>query len=144
MLFGDFGGDDLPNTDGLTVQIFAIAGNSLKPMTDGVAKIQYCAQSGFSFIFSNNFRLDLATSRYNRGKSGGIVRKKFGEFALQTREQFGIVNDAILDDFCEAGTKFTRGQSAQYIEITKYKLGLMERSHEIFPCRQVHSHLSAH
>ena len=85
-MFGDFGGGDLPNADGLAVQIFAIAENGLKTVADGVPKIQYGPQTGFSFIFSDHLRLDLATPRNDRRECGRIMRKKLGQVALKTRE----------------------------------------------------------
>ena len=109
---GNFGGGDLADADGFAVKIFSVFGNGLEAVADGVAEVQYGAQTGFFFILTNDFSFDLAAARDDGCKSGGVLLQQLGQFALETSEEFGIVNDAVFDDLRKASAKLSLGQSA--------------------------------
>ena len=66
-----------------------------------------------------------------------------GQIAFQPAEQCGVVDDAVFDDFGEAGAELARGQRSQRVEIAQDESRLIKRTDEIFAGFQVHAHFSA-
>ena len=73
----------------------------------------------------------------------GFAPQQLRQIAFQLREQPGIVNDAVFDDFGETGAKLAFGQSAQGIEIAQHQTRLVKRAHEIFTGLQIDADLAA-
>ena len=109
---GNFGGSNLADADGFTVEVFSVFGNGLETVAEGVAKVQYSAQAGFFFILPNDFSFDLAAASNDGRKGSRVLLQQLGQFALEAGEEFGIVNDAVFDDLRKAGAKLSLGQSA--------------------------------
>ena len=54
------------------MQILPVLGDGLERMADGVAVVEYGAQSPFAFILLNDLGLDLATASDNVSQLPGI------------------------------------------------------------------------
>ena len=72
-----FAAVNLADGNRLAVQKFSVAGNVFNGVADGVAEIQNRAQSALGFVLADDFRLDFATARDDRGE-------RFGDRAAAT------------------------------------------------------------
>ena len=70
---GNYRGSNLADADRFSMSIFAITGDGLKCMTDGMAKVQDGAKTAFPFILGNNLGLDLAAACNDCCKCRGIL-----------------------------------------------------------------------
>ena len=78
---GNFGGGDLANADGFAVEVFAVLGNGLESVAEGVAEVENGAQAGFFFVLANDFGLDLAAARDDSREGGGVLLWVFSSCA---------------------------------------------------------------
>ena len=96
-----------------------------------MAEVQDRAQTALSLILSHNTGLDLAAARHHRRKRVGVALEQFGHDLFEALEQFHVVNDAVFDDFGEAGAKLARRQRLQRVEIAEHEARLVKCADQI-------------
>ena len=72
-----------------------------------------------------------------------IAAQQLRKVALQLREQPGVIDDAVFDDFGQAGAVFAFRQGLKRVEIAQHQPGLVKCAHQIFARLQVNADLSA-
>ena len=77
---------DLADGNRLAVQKFAVAGNVFNGVADGVAEIQDRAQSAFGFILADDFRLDFAAARNDRGERFWFAFEQLRQVAFKSAQ----------------------------------------------------------
>ena len=105
---GNLGRRHLADADGFAVQIFAVLRNRFQTVSDSVAEVEDRTQTGLVFILRHHLGLDLTTSGNHRAERGRILRQQLGQIALQPAEQFGIINNAVLDHLRQTGAELAR------------------------------------
>ena len=94
------------------MQVFAVARDGFDRVADGVAEIQDRPQAALGFVLAHHFGLDLAATRDDRGQHSWVAAQEAGQFALETPEELGVVNDAVLDDLGRGPPDIRAGQGA--------------------------------
>ena len=128
---GEPGGQHLADGDGFPVQEFAVAGNRFERVADGVAEIQDRAQTALGLVLAHHAGFDLAAAGHDRGERVRIALEQFGHDLFEPLEQFAVVNDAVFDDFGQAGPILPHRQRLQRAQVAQHKARLIKRADQI-------------
>ena len=116
-----------------------IGSGNFEGMSKGVSEIQDSAQVRLSFILRRHLGLDLTTAGDHLLQSVLSSGQQIVEVGFKEREEAGVINEAVLDDFVKTGLKLTIGQGRERCGIDQDQARLMKRPHQVFPLLVVDS-----
>ena len=109
-----------------------------------MAEVQNRALAILALIGRDHLRLDRATAQHRAIERGRVASQQRVHVIFEPREEFRIANDAVLDDFGEAGEVFARRKRAQRIHVGEHQPRLVKRADHVFPLWMVDRGLAAH
>jgi hypothetical protein len=127
----ELSGEDLADGDGFAVEVVAVAGGGFEGVAYGVAEVEDGAEAGFGFVLADDGGFDGAAAGDDTGEFAGLELEEAGQGAFELREECGVVDNAVFDDFGEAGAVFAAGEGAEGIQIAQHESGLPEGADEV-------------
>jgi hypothetical protein len=140
---GELCGHDLADGDGFAVEVASVGMDGLDAVSDGVAEVEDFAEASFGFVLADDIGLDGAGAGDDGFEGSGAAFEDAGEVLFDSAEEGCVVNDAVFDDFGEAGDEFAVGKSFESVEIAEDEARLVEGADEVFSCGEVDSCFSA-
>ena len=106
-------------------------------VADGVAEVQYHAQSGVVLVDDNYIALDLNALVNDILNVGLVVRLR------NHRQDFPVGNVAVLNDLGHAVRKGAVRQGSEHVRVDEHEPRLIERADEVFALGQINAGLAA-
>ena len=117
----------------LTVGEVGVVAQLLRCMSDGVAKVQYHAQTGVVLVDGNHITLDL----------NALVNDIFNiRLVVRLRnhcQDFPVRNVAVLNDLGHAVRKGAVRQGSEHVRVDEHEPRLIERADEVFALGQINA-----
>ena len=111
---------------------------------EGVAVVQDFAAAGFAQVLGDDLRLH-AHAAFNEFTHHGGLRVAYGvRVRLNQVEDFGVCDEAALDDLTHAGQQLMLRQGAQGADFAEHCGGRPERADQVFTLGGVDAGLTAH
>ena len=94
-------------------------------------------------VLLDDHRLEGTRAQYDAAHRGGIALEDRRRILLEVREEVGIEDDAVLDDFREAAAVFTLGERGERGQVDPDAERLMEGADHVLGPRMVDRRLAA-
>lgn len=140
---GEHGSGDLADGDGFSVEVVAVRGDGFDGVAEGVAEVQNRAQAGFRFVLGDDLGLDFATAGDDRSEDFRVPGEQSIQVAFEAAEERFVVDDAIFDDFGQAGAVLAVGEGLQCSEVAKDQARLVEGADQVLAAGEVDPDLTA-
>ena len=130
--------------DSFAVAEASIASHRLERMTDRVAEVQRAPRPGFALVRGRRLCLDAAAVRDDGASSGQPCVLSIDPSSDQRPvEQRPRRDDAVFDDFVQAGAEFARRQRPQHSAGSHTPATAVKRADQVLAGAQVHADLAA-
>ena len=117
---------------------------TLNRVGEGVAVVQNLATAGFAQVLGDNLRLH-AHAAFNEFTHHGGLRVAYGvRVRLDQVKDFGVCDEAALDDLTHAGQQLVLRQGAQGADLAEHGGGRPERADQVLTLGGVDASLAAH
>ena len=103
-----------------------VAAQGFQGMADRVAEIEDTPAIAFPFVCRDHRGLDGAGGPDDPVKRGRFQLQDLVHVLFQKREEFGVRDHPVFDDFRQACPVFTRGERPEGAGIDEDQLGLIE------------------
>ena len=117
---------------------------TLDGVCEGVAVVQDFAAAGLAQVLRDNFSLHAHAALNEFTHDGGLRVAHSLRVRLDQVEDFGVGDEAALDDLTHTGQQFVLGQSAQGANLAEHRGGRPERTHQVLTLGGVDAGLTTH
>jgi len=136
------GGEHSPG-DGFTVEKAPVVCERLEGVANGMAEIQDLTRAAFALVSADDASFLARAALDEEFERAHVEAQNGGEFAFEEIEEQRVANDAIFDDFINAGAKLAQRKRAQNGGIDDHHLWRMEGADEILAFGKVDAGFSA-
>ena len=95
--------------------------------------------TALAFISSHNLSLDCARAFYGIGEGLFVTCFKCVDILFQPAKECGVVNQTVLDDFCQPCHELPVVQCIQCVGINQHTSGLVEGANHVFPKEMINA-----
>jgi hypothetical protein len=113
-------------------------------VAERVAEVELGPQAArVPLIPRDDRRLDLTGALHHHAHRAQLQAQALAQVRFEEPEERRVRDDAVLDDFGQAGAALAKRQGAQEAEVVPDQAGLVEAPEEILRVRHVHAGLAA-
>ncbi len=140
---GEVTGGEHAVGDGFAVEEDGVVGFRLEGVAEGVAVVENAAEAAFLFVGGDDAGFNADAFVDDFFENFWMLGEDFGGAVGEDGEEFGAGDDAVFDDFEEAGAVFARGEGAEDCGVDEDGVGLVEGAKEVFAALEVDAGFAA-